>query len=192
MPQSIANTLHNPAVKFAPLRYAGTALKRSPLPSRWASKTMRFLFALTFLFLQSVTAFAEPPSFPWKQGDPPPVIAGVKLGMSKETLLQLLGEPTQVQNLGEDSLALVFQPKGIMALWAPLDGVAIIYVQTRNAADIGGVRIGDSKSEVLARWGLPSSIQGPTAIYRAGSWGAVVRIDETDHVVQLSLGLLTP
>jgi len=27
----------NPAVKFAPLRCAGTALKRSPLPSRWAS-----------------------------------------------------------------------------------------------------------------------------------------------------------
>jgi hypothetical protein len=27
----------NPAVKFAPLRCAGTALKRSPLPSRYAS-----------------------------------------------------------------------------------------------------------------------------------------------------------
>lgn len=112
--------------------------------------------------------------------------------MSKEALLQLLGEPTQVQDLGGESVALVFKPKGIMALWAPLDGVAIVYVLAREAADIGGVRVGDSKSEVLARWGLPSSIQGPTAIYRAGSWGAVVRLDETNHVVQLSLGRLTP
>ena len=111
--------------------------------------------------------------------------------MSREKLQQLLGEPTQVQKLGEDSLALVFKPHGIMALWAPLDGIAIIYVQTRDAADIGGVRIGDTKSEILARWGMPSVIQGPTAIYRAGSWGVVVRIDETDHVVQLSVGLLT-
>ena len=153
---------------------------------------MRLLFTLVFLLIQSITANAESPSFPWKQGDQPPIIAGVKLGMTKETLVQLMGEPTQVQKLGEDSLALVFKPKGIMVLWAPLDGVAIIYVQTRDAADIGGVRIGDGKSEILARWGLPSSIQGPTAIYRAGSWGAVVRLDETDHVVQLSLGLLTP
>ncbi len=153
---------------------------------------MRFLFTIIFLLVQNISAYAEPSSFPWKQGDQPPVIAGVKLGMSKEALLKLMGKPTQVQKLGEDSLALMFKPKGITALWAPLDGVAIIYVETRDAADIGGVRIGDSKSEIVARWGMPSSIQGPTAIYRAGSWGAVVRIDESNHVVQLSLGLLTP
>jgi hypothetical protein len=153
---------------------------------------MKLLFAISFLFLPSVTAFAETPSFPWKQGDKPPVIAGVKLGMSKEALLKLHGKPTQIQKLGEDSLAYTFNPKGITALWAPLDGVAIIYVETRDAADIGGVRIGDSKSEIVARWGVPPSIDGPTAIYRAGYWGVVVRIDETDHIVQLGLGRLTP
>ncbi|MBY0578864.1 MAG: hypothetical protein K2P57_07435 [Burkholderiales bacterium] len=153
---------------------------------------MRFLFVFVLALLQSVAALADPGSFPWKKGDSPPVIAGVSLGMSREKLEQVLGQPSQTQKLGEDGLALVFKPQGVIALWAPLDGVAIIYVQTREAADIGGVRIGDSKAEVLSRWGMPSVIQGPTAIYRAGSWGAVIRLDETNHVVQLSVGTLTP
>jgi hypothetical protein len=154
---------------------------------------MRTLSALIiFSILLCGTSFAAEPSFPWKKGDPSPTIAGITLGASRERLKELFGEPSQVQNLGEDSVAFVYKPQGIMALWAPLDGVAIIYVQTREASDIGGVRIGDTKGDVLARWGMPSTIQGATAIYRAGSWGAIVRIDTTNHVSQLSLGILSP
>lgn len=153
---------------------------------------MRTLFAFIALaVIQCSTTFAAEPSFPWKKGDLHPPIAGVSLGGSRDQLRQILGEPSQVHEVGDGGLVLFYKPKGLIVLWTAHDGAAIIYLATREAADVGGVRLGDTAAEVIARWGIPSSFQGDIAIYRAGSWGVVVRADSNERVRQLGLGNLS-
>ena len=91
-----------------------------------------------------------------------------------------------------EALVFTYRQRGVQIIYASLDGVAIIFLQTREAGDIGGVRLGDRREEVLARWGQPSSVQGPSAYYRAGSaWVVIVKLDDDDVVKELGLGRLT-
>jgi len=127
--------------------------------------------------------------FPWKAGDKPPLVAGVALGSSRPRLNSLLGAPSDSERIGGDSWALKFAPKGLSVVYTPLDGAAIIYLTRRDAGDIGGVRLGDSKQTVLSRWGKPSTGEGRNLLYIAGKWVVVVTCDSADtHVVQLGLG----
>lgn len=38
------------------------------------------------------------------------------------------------------------------------------------------------------KWGTPSIVDSGTAIYRAGVWGVVLKLDEKNCVAQLYLG----
>jgi hypothetical protein len=133
-------------------------------------------------------SIAGAPSFPWHDGDKAPIVAGVHLGDTQEQITQALGSPAETQKLGEHQLAFMFPLRGVTVAWASLDGAAIILLNTREAGDIGGVRIGDSRDDILSKWGAPSTAGEGTAIYVAGPWCVVLKLDENNLVVQLYLG----
>jgi len=147
---------------------------------------------LVMIFLAVLPAMGQGGEFPWKPGDAPPQVAGIRLGDGLVRLEAVLGRPSGTQKLGDEALVFTYRQRGVQIIYASLDGAAIIFLQTREAGDIGGVRLGDRREEVLARWGKPSSVQGPTAYYRAGSsWVVILKLDENDIVKELGLGRLT-
>jgi len=146
---------------------------------------------MALLLLQVLPAAAQGGAFPWKSGDAPPAVAGIRLGDDRARLEAVLGKPSETQKLGEDAWAFTYRKRGVQVLYTPLDGAAIIYLQSRAAGDIGGVRLGDAREDVLARWGNPSSGQGETALYLAGSWVVVLKLDQNGQVKQLALGRAT-
>lgn len=145
------------------------------------------LFALA-LVAACAECIAGTPTFPWHDGDKAPPVAGVHLGDSQEQINAVLGPPAETQKLGEQQSAFHYPLRGLTVAWAPLDGAAIIFLETRAAGEINGVRIGDSRADVLAKWGTPSTVQNETAIYKAGSSCVVLKLDEHDSVAQLYLG----
>lgn len=150
---------------------------------------MRFIYGLMlFLSIQVLPAWSQGGVFPWKTGDAPPLVAGIRLGDGRVRLEAVLGKPSGIEKLGEDVRAFAYRKPGLEVLYAPLDGVAVIFLQTRQAGDIGGVHFGDSRKEVLARWGDPASVRGETAYYRAGDWVVILKLDNHDRINQLGLG----
>ncbi len=143
---------------------------------------------MTLLLLQVLPAAAQSGAFPWKAGDAPPPVAGIRLGDGRPRLEAVLGRPSETQQLEKDAWAFTYRKRGVQVLFTPLDGAAIIYLLNRRAGDIGGVRLGDMQEAVLARWGEPPIIQGDTAIYRAGAWVVVLKLDQKNRVKQLGLG----
>jgi len=138
--------------------------------------------------LGSAEVSAQQGKFPWKAGDPPPLVAGVPLGASRSRLDSLLGAPADSQELGNDGWAFKFAAKGLSIVYTPLDGAAVIYLLSRDAGEIGGVRLGDSKDNVYAHWGEPSTSEGPNSLYIAGKWVVVITVDASGKVVAV-LGL---
>ncbi len=154
---------------------------------------MQFRYGLLLLiWLQLLPTLAYGGEFPWKGGDAPPPVAGIRLGDGLVRLEAVLGRPSITEKLGDEALVFTYRQRGVQVIYASLDGAAIIFLQTRAAGDIGGVRLGDSREQVLARWGQPASVQGPSAYYRAGSsWVVIVKLDDNDVVKELGLGRLT-
>ena len=66
--------------------------------------------------------------------------------------------------------------------------VSMIYLLTRAAGSIDGVRVGDGRDEVIAHWGEPPLAQGAQAMYPAGDWAVVVELGAEQRVVSISLG----
>jgi hypothetical protein len=146
---------------------------------------------LALMLLQVLSAPALGGTFPWKAGDAPPAVAGIRLGDGLVRLETVLGRPSSTEKLGKVIMVLTYQKRGLQVLYASLDGAAIIYLLSRTAGDIGGVRLGDKREDVLARWGDPPSVGGSMAIYKAGDWGVFVKLDEDDKVKQLGVGRIT-
>ena len=143
---------------------------------------------MVLVLLQVLPAMAQGGEFPWKPGDAPPPVAGIRLGDGLVRIEAALGQPSETQKLGEDIRAFTYKKHGLEVLYASHDGVAIIFLLSRTAGDIGGVRFGDTREQVLARWGAPASVKEETAYYRAGDWVVILRLDENDKVVQLGVG----
>ena len=139
--------------------------------------------------LPLLVALLQGAVFPWKSGAKPPAVAGVHLGDTRARLDSLLGAPDSTQNLGPGAYAFTYARRGLSIVYTLQDGAAIVYLVRRTAGDIGTVRVGDTKQQVLARWGPPSSAQPPNALYQAGSWVVVVVMDTAGHsVARLGLG----
>jgi hypothetical protein len=140
------------------------------------------------MLAQLVAASAQGGEFPWKPGDAPPPVAGIRLGDPQERLTAVLGQPNHTQSLGEEVWAFTYLRRGVEVLLSRSDGASIIYLRNRAAGDIGGVRLGDHRREVLARWGDPSTGSGDTALYVAGGWVVVLKYDRKNRIKQLGLG----
>ncbi len=143
---------------------------------------------VALVLFQVLPAAAQGGEFPWKPGDAPPAVAGIHLGDDRARFESILGKPSGKQKLGEDAWVFTYQQPGVQVIYTPLDGVSIVYLHTPTAGDIGGVRLGDARQDVLARWGNPSSGKGETALYLAGTWVVVMKFDQGNKVKQLGLG----
>jgi hypothetical protein len=146
---------------------------------------------LVLICLQVPPGLAQGGVFPWKAGDAAPLVAGIHLGDDRARFETVLGKPSDTQKLGEVGLALTYRQRGVQVLYTPADGAAVIYLLTRVAGDIGGVRLGDKSEDVMTRWGDPSSVAGPMAFYNAGSWSVFLKLDQNHRVNQLGLGRTT-
>jgi hypothetical protein len=137
-------------------------------------------------------------AFPWKRGDAPPAVAGIRLGDDEGRLKKVLGQPSLVQQLAEgvphdEVRVLTYKMPGVQVVFSQSDGASIIYLLSPYAGDIGGVRLYDAREEVKAIWGNPSSVceEGGTGIYRAGDWAVILRFDNQDKIKELGLGRIT-
>ncbi len=133
-------------------------------------------------------AFGQQGHLPWRPGDAPPTVAGLQLGLSRATIDSVLGRPETVRKLSPGVQLLGYRSRGIAVLYSDVDNVSVIYMASRGAGDIGGIRVGDARDSVVARWGDPTGIQDNTGVYQVGFWVIVVQFDSTHSRVQL-LGL---
>ena len=73
-------------------------------------------WGLVLMLLQALPALAQGGAFPWKAGDAPPLVAGVRLGDGLVRLEKVLGRPDGSQKLGADIRAFTYQRRGIEVL----------------------------------------------------------------------------
>ena len=146
------------------------------------------LVLLAAHFTIPAPALGQPGKLPWRVGDPPPAVAGLRLGVPRAVIDSVLGRPESVRSLGQGVVALGYRSKGISLMYSDADSLAVLYLVTREAGDIGGVRVGDPKDSVVARWGNPTSVQDNVGLFEVGRWVIVVRIDSLSRVEVLGIG----
>jgi hypothetical protein len=61
---------------------------------------LRLPVVLILLLILPTLALAG--EFPWKPGDQPPLVAGIRLGDGRVRLEKVLGKPSQTEKLGEE------------------------------------------------------------------------------------------
>lgn len=127
-------------------------------------------------------------ALPWKSGDAAPAVASIHLGDDRAQLDKLLGDATDVQDLGPDSFMMLYREQGLALLYSSQDGVEVVYLMSPTAGDIDGIHVGDTRDAVLAKWGEPSSVDGPEAQYRVGQWVVALQLGPEQKIVRLSLG----
>jgi len=125
---------------------------------------------------------------PWNSADVPPAVAGIHLGDDRTALERALGVASDVQDLAPDSFAMYYKDRGLIVLYSTHEGVTTLYLLTAQAGDIDGVRVGDTRDAVLAKWGAPSAVQGSDARYQVGSWMIGLQLGPQQTIVRLSLG----
>jgi hypothetical protein len=151
---------------------------------------MRSALFLLMLLGTARSALAQA-GFPWKADDAPPAVAGVHLGDPRARLDSILGVADSTASLAGGATALTYGKPGLSVILSSGNLAAMVYLLRSDAGEIGGLRLGAAKEEVLAKWGDPSRVQDLTAYYTAGSWGIIVGLDPTgERVTQLGLGLL--
>ncbi len=129
---------------------------------------------------------------PWSPGDKAPALAHLSLGQPQSELFTKLGAPDAVDTLGPGAYSFSWLKRGLSAVVTDRDGVAIINATKREAAELGGVRVGDTHDAVRAKWGDPMKEQGPTWLYIARGWVIAVQFHaQSDKAVRLSIGLPT-
>ncbi|MEJ2218607.1 MAG: thioredoxin family protein [Gemmatimonadota bacterium] len=151
--------------------------------------TLRFPL---FLATISVTFFAGPRvargqqgRLPWKPGDPPPAVAGLRLGATRATINSVLGKPENVKTLGPGVQLLGYRTRGIAFVYSKMGNLAVAYLAAREAGDLGGIRVGDPIDTVRAHWGDPTGSQENIDLYQVGSWALLVQTDTTTSRVAL-------
>jgi len=129
-------------------------------------------------------------ALPWKPADPAPAIAGIHLRESREQVEAALGGPDEAKNVAGGATTLTWRSRGIAVVFAPKVGAAIISYLTRQAGDIGGVAIGDTKQSVQDRWGVGTINTSNGWVYRMDTWVVALSFDPITNVVnQLGIGV---
>jgi hypothetical protein len=103
----------------------------------------------------------------------------------------VLGKPDSIQPVSRGGQGLFYGARGLRLTYAAADGLRLIYLDTRQAGDIGGVRVGDRRADVIARWGSPTQSDGEMARFIVGGWAIVVAYDgNLNRVVGLGLSMV--
>ena len=146
---------------------------------------------LGVLLLTTVPAIlvGQEAAFPWKAGDAPPTVAGVTLGTDLSTLDRLLGTPSAENKPRSGVTSRLYEEQGLSIVHHEGKGVVYILVFTREAGEIGGLRVGDPRETVSAKWGKPHAGRAETTLYSAGAWTVAVQLEPmTEFVHQLAIG----
>jgi thioredoxin 1 len=122
---------------------------------------------------------------PWRAGDAPPTVAGLGLGAARRTIDSVLGAPESVRALSPGVEMLRYDSRGIALVYSKVDSLAVAYLVTREAGNVGGTRVGDTRDSVVARWGDPTGVQDNTTLYQVGRWAILVWLDSTRSRVRL-------
>lgn len=162
-----------------------------------ALSARRLLSGLTLAVLGASALAQQPPApspapaarahFPWSSANAPPPVAGLHLGDTRATVEARFGNAPESRPAGA-GLALEYPDQGVSILLGAGSDVSMIYLLTRAAGSIDGVRVGDGRDEVIAHWGEPPLAQGAQAMYPAGDWAVVVELGAEQRVVSISLG----
>jgi hypothetical protein len=105
----------------------------------------------------------------------------------------VLGKPDSIKPASRGGQGLFYGARGLMLTYAAADGLRLIFLDTRQAGDIGGVRVGDTREAVIARWGSPTQADGEMARYIVGGWAIVVAYDgNLQRVAGLGLSKVPP
>lgn len=153
---------------------------------------MRAQVLLLLMAAYSAATLAADGHFPWKVGDVAPAVAGVHLGDERSEVEKLLGPPPEKKDLDSGVKGLIYAARGLGLVYSARDAeVTGIFLLSREVADLDGVRLGDSREVVLARWGEPSAVQGAQAIYLAGNWAVIAELGEAQTVVSLSVSRIS-
>lgn len=140
---------------------------------------------LAFAGLARVAQAQTPP---WKPDAAPPAVAGIHLGDSRQQLEQTLGAPSDVQDLAPDSFALYFKDRGVMVLYSTHEGATVIYLVSPSVAEIDGIHVGSDREAVITRWGMPTRVAGPSAVYQIGNWVVSLELGPQQTVIRIGLG----
>ena len=127
-------------------------------------------------------------TFPWRVGDAPPVVAGMRLGEAREAVIAGIGAPYNQNVPGGKPVGQEYflNYHSLSAIGLPNDGISVILLRTPQAGEIGGLRVGQTVSALLDRWGASPFQDGGTGIYAAGTWAVVVKMDQAmEHIVSL-------
>jgi thioredoxin 1 len=124
-------------------------------------------------------------TLPWRAGDAPPAVAGLVLGAGRSVIDSVLGRPQSVRTLSPGVELLRYDSQGVALVYSQAESLAVAYLVTREAGDVGGTRIGDARDSVVARWGDPTGVQDNIALYQVGRWAVLVWLDSTRSRVQL-------
>jgi hypothetical protein len=147
---------------------------------------LRTLVAAVVPLLLATPAAAQG-HLPWKRGDAPPLIHGVRLGWTRARVVRALGQPESTQKLGDGGVEAMEFP-GLSLVVSPDQGVAVMYLLTRGSGDVDGIRVGDSQADVLAKWGPPTRAGGATAFWEVGRWTVMVQLGTREQgIVRIGL-----
>jgi hypothetical protein len=158
-------------------------------------KSLLPLFVGPWLVLGSRVAVAQQGALPWQDPEPAPAVAGLELGASRAYADSLLGKPDSVEDVGDGAQRLTYAAHCMDLVYRPAEGLQGIHLCRRQWGDIGGVRVGDTRESVVARWGMPEPDldQGFRYVYVVGTWGILVEFDASRTLVaDLEIRTLPP
>jgi hypothetical protein len=141
---------------------------------------------LAFFAMLGAASPAAAVDFPWSDRDKPPAVSGVQLGDTEQRALDLLGPPDDARQTSNGEL-LEYRAKGL-ELTAGDKGISAIRVLAPEAGEIGGVKVGDTATTVILKWGAPKGGEGRTAQFGAGDWLLLVKLgDSNSRVAEMTL-----
>jgi hypothetical protein len=121
-----------------------------------------------------------------------PTLAGFRIGEPTPGALARLGPTLKADTLGSDpdSPVSYTNPTTGVTLYATVaDGVGIVMVTRREAGALAGVRVGDSRASVVARWGPPAAGGHVGGLWLAGDYVITLGFDDSGRVARLGIGL---
>jgi len=130
--------------------------------------------------MPSPSADATTMAAPWLPGEPPPLVAGVRLGDSLQRVRTVLGAPPGGEReLVGGARALEYGQRGLMVVTTEDQGIAMLGLLHPGAPVVHGVRVGDPVEWMEQQWGPMHRRAGEQGTYVVGRWGVMVSIDTT-------------
>jgi hypothetical protein len=121
----------------------------------------------------------------------PTTLAGFRLGEATGPAQARLGTSITADTLGTGPspvVSLTNRATGIVLFVSRDGGVGVIMVSEREAGDLDGIRVGDTRSTVVAKWGPPAAGGANAGLWLAGTALVSVAFDATGRVTRLGMG----